>query len=189
MDPGGLIAGPGSPHSPSTASPVHSKPRMSPLSSCLDQSWRGLTSKVVHLGHKGAEMPMGGTRIHLRIGDVSSGRALAWEPHLVWFNGPMSSRPNKGLTSFHSLSFPLQLTSNSLGCILTASLFFGPQIPQFSRCPATKELEHCVPWALSLPAPEASASLLAPFIGGYCPKECPVYWPPSYPSRWQRRIG
>lgn len=69
MDADGLIAGPGSPFSPSMASPIYSKPLFL-LSSCLDSSHRGLNSKVVYLGHKGAEMPISGP---VQIGDASHG--------------------------------------------------------------------------------------------------------------------
>ena len=69
MDPDGLIAGPCSPFPPSTASHIYSKPPFL-LSRCLDNSHRGLNSKVVYLSHKGAEMPIGGP---VQIGDASNG--------------------------------------------------------------------------------------------------------------------
>lgn len=70
----------------------------------------------------------------------------------------------------------------------------------FLQCPSTKELEHRVPWALSLPAPEDSASLFVPLIGGCGPKEGPMQWPLPLPllvaeesrtgifSQYQRRF-
>lgn len=66
-------------------------------------------------------------------------------------------------------------------CIMTASLFFGPQILLLLQCPTIKAQEHSVPRALSLPAPEASASLSVPLMGGYGPKENSTYWPLSLP--------
>lgn len=68
LDPGGLIASPCSPP-PSPASPIYSKPLFL-LSSCLDNSHGTLNSRVVYVGHKGAEMPISGP---VQAGDASNG--------------------------------------------------------------------------------------------------------------------
>lgn len=71
---------------------------------------------------------------------------------------------NKNLSSPHLIPpvhfncFPVLWSSDTI--VPTVSLYQGT--------------EHCVLWALSLPAPEASASLFVPFIGGYGPKEGPM---------------
>lgn len=93
---------------------------------------------------------------------------------MVWFNtsGPIL---NKGLSGPQPNSSPHLIPPVHSNCfpVLRSSATAVPTVSLYQG--------HGVPWVMSMRAPQASASLFVPLIGGCGPKEEPVYWRPSLP--------